>query len=412
MEAVKQGSAAVGLKVRAGSGRVVEWLRLWAGGATACIAAAAAAAAAAAGQWREAASPLLARAAGMKLTRSRSLLITCHARSRASTRCWPRSSARPASCRPTSARWVGGQLDGGGGGGKRAAGRGGAEPGSRSHVPLTMARARADADCMRLPPAAPPPQIFRIDGHMGIAISGLTADGRILCRYMRNECLNHRWVWRTAGGHRGVQRRQGLGPARAHPVPEPLVGGGQVAGGQCRQGLRPAGARHVPEPQAGCVVGRAACCGVPLVQCRQQGFGGPGCPALPAAMRSLPVLPSPRMHPPRHPHPSDTPPHPPPLPSFVYDSPMPLGRLVRQLADKAQVRGRAGGGRRPCAAARRTRVGVPPPPPSRCPSPVACPAAPRPRSTRTRPALPPAPRPLPCPRWARSARGSGRTGWA
>ena len=28
---------------------------------------------------------------------------------------------------------------------------------------------------------------------MGIAISGLTADGRILCRYMRNECLNHRW---------------------------------------------------------------------------------------------------------------------------------------------------------------------------------------------------------------------------
>lgn len=34
-----------------------------------------------------------------------------------------------------------------------------------------------------------PPQI---DDHMGIAISGLTADGRILCRYMRNECLNHR----------------------------------------------------------------------------------------------------------------------------------------------------------------------------------------------------------------------------
>ena len=39
-------------------------------------------------------------------------------------------------------------------------------------------------------------KVFKIDDHMGIAISGLTADGRILCRYMRNECLNHRWVCR------------------------------------------------------------------------------------------------------------------------------------------------------------------------------------------------------------------------
>lgn len=38
-------------------------------------------------------------------------------------------------------------------------------------------------------------KIFKIDDHMGIAISGLTADGRILCRYMRNECLNHRYVY-------------------------------------------------------------------------------------------------------------------------------------------------------------------------------------------------------------------------
>eukprot|EP00887_Chlorella_sp_A99_P005736 scaffold1.g5736.t1 len=30
-------------------------------------------------------------------------------------------------------------------------------------------------------------KVFKIDDHMGIAISGLTADGRILCRYMRNE---------------------------------------------------------------------------------------------------------------------------------------------------------------------------------------------------------------------------------
>jgi hypothetical protein len=40
-------------------------------------------------------------------------------------------------------------------------------------------------------PILPCVQVFKIDDHMGIAISGLTADGRILCRYMRNECLNH-----------------------------------------------------------------------------------------------------------------------------------------------------------------------------------------------------------------------------
>ena len=36
------------------------------------------------------------------------------------------------------------------------------------------------------------PKVFKIDDHMGIAISGLTADGRILSQYMRNECLDHR----------------------------------------------------------------------------------------------------------------------------------------------------------------------------------------------------------------------------
>lgn len=40
-------------------------------------------------------------------------------------------------------------------------------------------------------------KIFKIDDHMGIAISGLTADGRILCRYMRNETLNHRYVYES-----------------------------------------------------------------------------------------------------------------------------------------------------------------------------------------------------------------------
>uniref|UniRef100_A0A7S3QWT2 Proteasome subunit alpha type n=1 Tax=Dunaliella tertiolecta TaxID=3047 RepID=A0A7S3QWT2_DUNTE len=40
-------------------------------------------------------------------------------------------------------------------------------------------------------------KVFKIDDHMGIAIAGLTADGRVLCRYMRNECLNHRFIYES-----------------------------------------------------------------------------------------------------------------------------------------------------------------------------------------------------------------------
>lgn len=36
-------------------------------------------------------------------------------------------------------------------------------------------------------------KIIQIDGHMGITISGLTADARILSRYMRTECLNYKY---------------------------------------------------------------------------------------------------------------------------------------------------------------------------------------------------------------------------
>eukprot|EP00218_Dolichomastix_sp_CCMP3274_P013090 CAMPEP_0170144038 /NCGR_PEP_ID=MMETSP0033_2-20121228/13268_1 /TAXON_ID=195969 /ORGANISM="Dolichomastix tenuilepis, Strain CCMP3274" /LENGTH=266 /DNA_ID=CAMNT_0010380515 /DNA_START=148 /DNA_END=948 /DNA_ORIENTATION=+ len=36
---------------------------------------------------------------------------------------------------------------------------------------------------------------FKIDSHLGIAVSGLTADGRVLSRYMRNECINHQFVY-------------------------------------------------------------------------------------------------------------------------------------------------------------------------------------------------------------------------
>lgn len=36
-------------------------------------------------------------------------------------------------------------------------------------------------------------KITPIDDHLGISIAGLTADARILSRFMRNECLNHKY---------------------------------------------------------------------------------------------------------------------------------------------------------------------------------------------------------------------------
>ena len=36
-------------------------------------------------------------------------------------------------------------------------------------------------------------KMFPIDKHMGISISGLTADARMLSRYMRTECLNYKY---------------------------------------------------------------------------------------------------------------------------------------------------------------------------------------------------------------------------
>jgi len=40
-------------------------------------------------------------------------------------------------------------------------------------------------------------KIFKIDDHMGIAIAGLTADARVLSKFMRSECINHKYVYDT-----------------------------------------------------------------------------------------------------------------------------------------------------------------------------------------------------------------------
>eukprot|EP00201_Polytomella_parva_P000520 CAMPEP_0175073088 /NCGR_PEP_ID=MMETSP0052_2-20121109/20329_1 /TAXON_ID=51329 ORGANISM="Polytomella parva, Strain SAG 63-3" /NCGR_SAMPLE_ID=MMETSP0052_2 /ASSEMBLY_ACC=CAM_ASM_000194 /LENGTH=243 /DNA_ID=CAMNT_0016340781 /DNA_START=26 /DNA_END=757 /DNA_ORIENTATION=- len=41
------------------------------------------------------------------------------------------------------------------------------------------------------------PKVFKLDDHIGMASSGIAADGRMLCKYMRNECLNHRYVFES-----------------------------------------------------------------------------------------------------------------------------------------------------------------------------------------------------------------------
>lgn len=38
-------------------------------------------------------------------------------------------------------------------------------------------------------------KLFKIDDHLAIGMSGLSADARVLCKYMRSECLNHKFVY-------------------------------------------------------------------------------------------------------------------------------------------------------------------------------------------------------------------------
>ncbi|KAJ3700709.1 hypothetical protein LUZ61_004414 [Rhynchospora tenuis] len=40
-------------------------------------------------------------------------------------------------------------------------------------------------------------KLFRADQHVGVAIAGLTADGRVLSRFLRNECINHSFVYES-----------------------------------------------------------------------------------------------------------------------------------------------------------------------------------------------------------------------
>jgi len=62
---------------------------------------------------------------------------------------------------------------------------------SKEHVVLaTLMRAPSDL-------ASYQRKIFKIDGHCGIAISGLIADARAISQWMRGECLNHRYIYES-----------------------------------------------------------------------------------------------------------------------------------------------------------------------------------------------------------------------
>mmetsp|Transcript_39957 Transcript_39957/g.55543 ORF Transcript_39957/g.55543 Transcript_39957/m.55543 type:complete len:277 (+) Transcript_39957:80-910(+) len=71
--------------------------------------------------------------------------------------------------------------------------QGGASVGLRSKdyvVLATLKRAASELSSYQR-------KLFKVDDNMAIAISGLIADGRQLSRYMRSECINHRFVFET-----------------------------------------------------------------------------------------------------------------------------------------------------------------------------------------------------------------------
>ncbi|EPY43551.1 20S proteasome subunit alpha 6 [Angomonas deanei] len=41
-------------------------------------------------------------------------------------------------------------------------------------------------------------KVFLIDEHVGLSISGLVADGRVLARFLRTECMNYRYLYDSA----------------------------------------------------------------------------------------------------------------------------------------------------------------------------------------------------------------------
>lgn len=62
---------------------------------------------------------------------------------------------------------------------------------SKTHVILaTLKRSSSEL-------ASHQKKLSAVDDHVGVAIAGLTADARVLTRFMRSECLNHSYVYNS-----------------------------------------------------------------------------------------------------------------------------------------------------------------------------------------------------------------------
>lgn len=69
--------------------------------------------------------------------------------------------------------------------------QGSAVVGCRSSTHIVMATLKRSASEL----ASHQKKLSVIDDHVGVAFAGLTADARVLSRFMRNECLNHTYVF-------------------------------------------------------------------------------------------------------------------------------------------------------------------------------------------------------------------------
>lgn len=69
--------------------------------------------------------------------------------------------------------------------------QGSAVVGVRSNTHVILATLKRSASEL----ASHQKKLSEIDDHVGVAIAGLTADARVLTRFMRNECLNHKYVF-------------------------------------------------------------------------------------------------------------------------------------------------------------------------------------------------------------------------
>jgi len=69
--------------------------------------------------------------------------------------------------------------------------QGSAAVGARSKKHVVLATVKRSTDAL----ASYQRKVFKVDDHCGIAIAGLTADARVLSKFMRTECLNHRFAF-------------------------------------------------------------------------------------------------------------------------------------------------------------------------------------------------------------------------